>query len=433
MKNRNIITAILTAALFAVIGCTLNAQTDKYEFKRTNAAGTAWTAPQTPTLTNALLATDATGAPAFTPQSNFASATALASATTSLAALVASSTFPNAATLLEITESGGLPLWSGSAWPGGGGGGGNPFFVSGTNGAIPTAAGGSSVAIGPNANSTGNYGIAIGDGSIAGNSGVAIGNSAGALSIDYSVSIGGSAKAATNCTSVGWSSVAGGSYSVAIGYKASSFFPDSVAIGCNTSVTETGVVSIGNRRLTQVSAGTGADNVVTLGQITAPAPTNVTATGTTQGVIMVGSGLAITSGTLSVAGSANYSSSEHAVGTWIDGRTIYEKTLTGFGPQLYGMASGMYIPVSASGTITKIISLQGVIERTKHGTSAMTHIGSTDPLPIVDGLTNLILEMRYQPLSEADGVTPQVIQLITGQGNDWSASPVTITIRYLLQ
>ncbi len=47
----------------------------------------------------------------------------------------------NAATLSKIAESGGNPLWNGSAWPGGGGGSGNATQIQGKEVDTPTAAG----------------------------------------------------------------------------------------------------------------------------------------------------------------------------------------------------------------------------------------------------------------------------------------------------
>lgn len=106
MKTNNLTSFILSAVMMLFTGCSLTAQTDKYEFKRTAPSGQSWTAPHAATVNNSVLTLDNTGAPVFAPHSNFLTVDAL----------------PNATTLAKISEADGLPLWSGSAWPGGGGG-----------------------------------------------------------------------------------------------------------------------------------------------------------------------------------------------------------------------------------------------------------------------------------------------------------------------
>ena len=146
------------------------------------------------------------------------------------------------------------------------------------------------MALGNYATATGTEALAIGkEATSGGNNSVAMGNNAnvdewsqGAIAIGkdssihgvYSVAIGqGSSTSEHSAVAIGRNSHANGIGSVALGYSTNAQAEGSVALGDFSTATEANTVSVGNdtlkRQITNVAAGTKADDVVTVGQLQA--------------------------------------------------------------------------------------------------------------------------------------------------------------------
>jgi autotransporter adhesin len=122
------------------------------------------------------------------------------------------------------------------------------------------------VAVGRNAQAQSAGSIAIGDGAVAASS-VAIGAGSGALG--------------TNTTAVGDAALASGNFSAAYGNQARATADNSVALGNGSVADEANTVSVGaaggERRITNVAAGTGATDAANVGQVQAGDAATLTA------------------------------------------------------------------------------------------------------------------------------------------------------------
>jgi autotransporter adhesin len=132
-----------------------------------------------------------------------------------------------------------------------------------------TAAVEGAVAVGRDAQAQSAGSVAIGDGAVAASS-VAVGAGSGALG--------------TNTTAVGDAALASGDYSAAYGNQAQATADNSVAIGNGSVANAADTVSVGaaggERRVTNVAAGTGATDAANVGQVQAGDAAAVTASKT---------------------------------------------------------------------------------------------------------------------------------------------------------
>lgn len=204
-------------------------------------------------------------------------------------------------------------------------------------GQVATASGANSIAFGVNSLSTGVNAVAL-NGEARSNGSIAIGGFAGYgndPTIDtYAIAIGGRAYAPNaiaigggawndNGTVVGTGAYAGGPGNTntapnasAFGYQALAYAANSVALGANTVNTEANTVAVGNRRITQVTAGTNPLDAVNVQQLNTAiagmpagsAPTWLAATDTSTPATVYGDNTkfrgAVSVGPASAAGNA---------------------------------------------------------------------------------------------------------------------------------
>lgn len=230
---------------------------------------------------------------------------------------------------LSITEDGTLSAEAGGD------------AVYDTNGVNITDTTGTRVKIGSGANTYGN-GVAIGVSAKAGTSttqrrSIAIGNEAQAGAAD-AIAIGPSSIAAkAQAVSIGNGANSQGAGATAIGQNAYVYGSNSVALGTNSYAEYADTVAVGDpgyepdgipayyRKITCVEDGTDAHDAATVGQM--PKERSLT-----QAEYNALSDAEKNNGTTYYITDASnrqndvYSTSEQAVGTWIDGRTVYRKS-----------------------------------------------------------------------------------------------------------
>ncbi|WP_230469058.1 MULTISPECIES: YadA-like family protein [Burkholderia] len=150
--------------------------------------------------------------------------------------------------------------------------GANPYFKAngannGTDDALATGTG--SIAIGSNAKGGMDGSVAIGDSAAASQDAVALGHGAKAENLN-SISIGAQSSAADNAMSLGFNAKSS-SNAMAIGANTVANGNNSVALGNGSVAAANNVISVGNtgseRRIVNLSAGTGATDAVNVGQL----------------------------------------------------------------------------------------------------------------------------------------------------------------------
>lgn len=117
----------------------------------------------------------------------------------------------------------------------------------------------------------------------------------------------------------------------------------------------------------------------------------------------------------SVQGVFNYSTDEKVVGTWIDGKPLYQKTLVDTSPSAINTAKTISMGVSADTILITSCFM-------KENNNTFYPIYITD-----DGNTGFIKVLAY---NNSHGSTPNVIRLFVKGISSWCNLPVYITVQY---